>query len=275
MEKVAEVIDLNHVYPSGVHALRGICLSISKGSKVAIVGQNGSGKTTLSKHFNGLLKASSGRVFVNGENVCKYPISEMSRMVGYVFQNPNYQLFSTSVRAEIEFGLKNLGIQQNEREKRLAETLETFGLTALADKQPLSFSSGVRKIVALASVYAMRPEILFLDEPTTGQDNPGKEHIGKLIDRMTRDGHTIAVITHDMNFVAKFIDRVIVMAKGQVIMDGSPREVFSAPEIMRQAHIQPPQAFALAGLLSSKGVRRDCLSSGELASEIVKGGLLK
>ncbi|MGI6331081.1 MAG: energy-coupling factor ABC transporter ATP-binding protein [Zhaonellaceae bacterium] len=274
MTIVAEAVDLSHTYPGGVQALKNVNLSLSKGTRVAIVGQNGSGKTTLSKHFNGLLRPTTGKILINGIDAKNKTTGELAQSVGYVFQNPNYQLFSKTVREEIEFGLKNIGLQGEELRKRLIEALEIFDLKPLANKQPLSFSSGIRKIVALASVYAMHPPILFLDEPTTGQDHPGKEKIGQLLLTMANEGHTIVVITHDMNFVAKYVERVIVMAQGEIIKDGTPREIFSDYAVMEKAHIQPPQVFSLARSLASYGIQKDVLTPLEMAENILQRGLI-
>lgn len=274
MTIVAEAVDLSHTYPGGVQALKNINLSLSKGTRVAIVGQNGSGKTTLSKHFNGLLRPTSGKVLIDGIDAKSKTTGELAQSVGYVFQNPNYQLFSKTVREEIEFGLRNIGLEGEELRRRLIEALDIFDLRPLVNKQPLSFSSGIRKIVALASVYAMHPPILFLDEPTTGQDHPGKEKIGQLLLTMANEGHTIVVITHDMNFVAKYVERVIVMAQGEIIKDGTPREIFSDYAVMEKAHIQPPQVFSLARSLASYGVQKDLLNPLEMAENLVQRGLI-
>jgi energy-coupling factor transport system ATP-binding protein len=274
MGKIAEVENLCHVYPGGVEALKNINLTIDKGQRIAIIGQNGSGKTTLSKHFNGLLRPTSGRVIVNGIDTATKSTGELARFVGYVYQNPNYQLFSTTVREEIEFGLKNIGLSESERKKRLIETLDIFDLRKVVNMQPLSFSSGVRKIVALASVYAMHPSVLFLDEPTTGQDHPGKEKIGELLLKMSKEGQTIIVVTHDMNFVAKFTERVIVMARGEIIKDGSPLEIFSDRSVMEKAHIEPPQIFKLASRLNSFTMTQNIINSKEMAQSLVLEGVI-
>ncbi|OIQ53804.1 energy-coupling factor ABC transporter ATP-binding protein [Neomoorella thermoacetica] len=273
MARVAEVINLRHVYPGGVEALKNINLVLEQGTKVAIIGQNGSGKTTLAKHFNGLLKPTSGKVFVSGIDTSTKSTGELSRVVGYVFQNPNHQLFSKTVKEEIEFGLKNIGLKGEALRERLIETLDFFGLRPLAFKQPLSFSSGVRKLVALASVYAMRPPILILDEPTTGQDYPGKVKIGQMIQKMADSGHTIVVITHDMNFVCSFLERVVVMAQGEIVQDGTPREIFSDYEVMDKAHIEPPQIFTLAKKLAADGLELNALTHREMAEALVNRGL--
>jgi len=254
MEIVAKIEHLDHVYPGGVKALTDINLELKKGEITAIIGQNGSGKTTLSKHFNGLLRPTKGRVLINGQEVAKKRVSDMAKEVGYVFQNPNYQLFCPTVRNEIKFGLKNLKLTDEEIKTRTREVLERFELKSIAREQPVTLSGGVKKIVALASVYAMDPSILFLDEPTTGQDQPGKTRLGNLILELAEQGKTVIIITHDMNFVAQYAQRVIVMAKGKIIKDGTPADIFTDETAMKLAHIQPPQIYAVYNYLKQYGV---------------------
>ena len=269
---IAQVIGLEHVYPAGIHALRNVNLDFYKQEITAIIGQNGSGKTTLSKHFNGLLRPTSGKVIINGRDVAKRRVSDMAKEVGYVFQNPNYQLFSVSVREEIRFGLKNLKLKEAEIKEKTNQILDEFGLRSIAGKQPSSLGMGTKKVVALASVCAMDPEILFLDEPTTGQDQRGKTRLGDLALQMKEDGRTIMIISHDMEFVAKYADRVVVMTKGEVIMDGTPEEVFSNEEVMQRAMIKPPQTYAIANHIREKDstfpcVRLDAERTAELLTD--------
>lgn len=274
MGKIIETVNLCHIYPGGVEALKNINLSVEEGERIAIIGQNGSGKTTLTKHFNGLLRPTYGKVLICGQDAAAKTTGELSHKVGYVFQNPAHQLFSKTVKEEIEFGLRNIGFRGSKLQERLVETLEFFELTNLADKQPLSFSSGVRKLVALASVYAMRPSVLILDEPTTGQDHPGKDKVGRMLIKMAEEGHTFIVITHDMNFVTRFVHRVIVMAEGNIIKDGTPREIFSDFSCMKKAHIEPPQVFSLARRLAGWGIRQDILNPSEMADTIAQRGMI-
>lgn len=269
-----EVIELRHVYPGGVLALDGVSLTVREGERVAIVGQNGSGKTTLCKHFNGLLRATSGKILLKGVDTAGKTIGELSRIAGYVFQNPSHQLFCSTIWDEVEFGAKNVGLRGDELKARVQDTLEFFGLAAMAKKHPLSFSSGVRKLVAFASVYAMRPQLLVLDEPTTGQDHWGREKVGEAVNKIAADGCACVVVTHDMNFVATYAQRVVVMAQGKIIMEGHPKEVFSDAECMRKAFIAPPQVSVLARRLADKGVSERVLTPEELAADLVEKGVV-
>jgi len=274
---IAQVIDLEHVYPGGIHALRHVNLEFYKQEITAIIGQNGSGKTTLSKHFNGLLRPTSGKVIINGRDVADRRVSDMAREVGYVFQNPNYQLFCATVREEVRFGLKNLKLKDDVIKEKLTEILDEFGLRSIAKKQPVSLGMGTKKVVALASVVAMDPEILFLDEPTTGQDQRGKTRLGNLALQMKEEGRTIMIISHDMDFVARYADRVIVMTKGEVVMDGTPEEVFSNREVMTRAMIKPPQTYAIANHVREKDASMPCirLDADNTAMLLTERGLLK
>ena len=246
---VAHIENLEHVYPSGVHALKNINLDFYAGQITAIVGQNGSGKTTISKHFNGLLRPTSGRIEINGRDVAGRRVSEMALEVGYVFQNPSYQLFCASVKEEVRFGLKNLKLKDEEVKSRSRQIMEKFDIWNIRNMQPVSLSSGSKKIVALASVYAMDPGILFLDEPTTGQDQAGKTRLGLLAREMKAAGKTIIIISHDMDFVAEYAERVIVMNEGEVLLDGSVDEVFTRKDIMKKAHLMPPQYYRIVNHL--------------------------
>lgn len=269
-EVVAHIENLEHTYSSGHKALIDINLDIYKQEITAIIGQNGSGKTTLSKHFNGLLRPTAGKIFVNGKDVASRRVSEMAREVGYVFQNPNYQLFCPTVLEEIRFGLKNLKLSDEEIKARSREVIEEFDLRGMVKKQPVTLSSGSKKIVALASVYAMDPEILFLDEPTTGQDQYGKTKLGLLSRKMKQLGKTIIIISHDMDFVAEYADRVIVMNESRVILDGTPADVFSNEEVMRTAHIMPPQIYAIGNHIHAVSSETR-LSVMELAKVLAEG----
>ena len=186
-------------------------------------------------------------------HIGKVRTSDLAKTVGYVFQNPNYQIFCASVRDEIKYGLKNLKLPENEIKTRTKEILAQFGLTSVAKTQPVSLSGGTKKVVALASVCAMDPSILLLDEPTTGQDQPGKQRLGQLMLSLSASGKTIIVISHDMNFVARYAQRVIVMAEGRVIGDDTPARIFSNESVMKQAHVQPPQVYAVVNELRREG----------------------
>lgn len=254
--------DLSFQYPGGVLALSHIDLSIEKGEYVALVGQNGSGKTTLAKHFNGLLKPTSGYVRVYGEDTRDKKVSALSRKVGYVFQNPDDMLFCSSVQEEIAYGPKMLGFAEKETRECVERIIKELGLETLKEAHPFSLSLGDRQRVAVACVLSLNPEIFIFDEPTTGQDYFGGESIMKLIDQMHDKGKTVIIITHDMPLVAEHAKRVIVLNRGQILVDGTPEEVFGKTAQLRELSLRSPQVTLLAQYLGLQG--RTILNTREM-----------
>jgi energy-coupling factor transport system ATP-binding protein len=239
------ISDVAYTYPTGVEALRGVSLQIAPGEQVAIVGQNGAGKTTLVKHLNGLLKPSSGTVFVGGWDTRERSAAQLAALVGYVFQNPDDQLFQSRVETEVMFGPKNLGWETERVEALSRKALEQVGLQAATDRHPYDLSPGERKRVALAAVLAMETPVVVLDEPTTGQDYAGVRLIGEIVNSLREGGRTVITITHDIDFCAEHLERVIVMAEGQVLADGPSRSVLAQAEVLAQTFVEPPQLMRL------------------------------
>ena len=242
---------LVHRYPTGVDALRGVSLAFEPGETVAIVGQNGSGKTTLAKHLNGLLRPTGGRVTIDGADIAEEPVHRLAARVGFVFQNPDDQLFDRSVEREVAFGPRNLGRGSDATARAVDAALDAVGLIVSRLTNPYDLDLSLRKLVALASVLAMEPAVLVLDEPTTGQDDPGVRRIGAIVDAVSATGRTVIAITHDMEFAANHFGRIVVMRDGQVIADGPPGAVF-APDrtaLLASAGIAPPPAARIGGAL--------------------------
>lgn len=246
MRDIIQVKDLHHRYPNGFHALRGVSVSVAPGEFIAIIGQNGSGKTTFVKHLNGLLRATLGTVAVKGRSVGRRPVSEMARVVGYCFQNPDHQIFCDSVYKEVAFGPQNLKLAQAEIDERVEQALGAVGLLQVKDRMPKELSKGQRQRVAVASVLSMRPEVLVIDEPTTGQDYRDGIEMLNLVQRLNEAGHTILFITHDMPMVARFARRVLVFRDGQILLDGTTRQVFGQPDLLRTTFLAPPPITSLA-----------------------------
>jgi energy-coupling factor transport system ATP-binding protein len=238
---VIEAKEVHFTYPSGVEALKGVSLTIKDGEFVAIMGQNGAGKTTLVKHFNGLLKPTKGQVFADGKDVTKTSVASLARNVGFVFQNPDSQLFSETVEEEIAFALKNFGFEQEVTEKRITWALNLLALTQYRKTSPFMLSGGERKRVALASVLAWDPKTLILDEPTIGQDYQQKEKLRQFILQLRTQEKTVIMVTHDVEFVAECNPRVMLMREGRVIADGEARSILTNPEVLTAASIVPPQ----------------------------------
>jgi energy-coupling factor transport system ATP-binding protein len=243
---VIECQDLGHVYKRGpVVALKNINLKINAQEIIGVIGQNGSGKTTLVKHFNGLLKPTSGKVFVSGKDTLPRKVQELSAHVGYVFQNPNHQLFAKTVEHELEFGPRNLGLSEAEVHERREKAIEFFGLQHLREHHPYRISFPLRKLVSMAAVYTMRPDVFILDEPTTGQDNITTRTVYRLIERLRAEGSTVICVAHDMILLAEVVERIIVMRNSELIADATPRQVFADMDLMHSTHITPPQITEL------------------------------
>ena len=245
-----QATDLHFEYPGGVRALLGVTLSIHPGEKVAIVGQNGAGKTTLVKHFNGLLKPTSGVVMVEDWDTRTHSVAKLSARVGYVFQNPDDQLFSRTVEKELAVGPKNLGYAQDKAEQLVNDALS---LTELADQRqtnPYDLSPTWRKMVALASIIAMDAPVLIFDEPTTGQDAASIQRIGQIVQILAGRGKTIITITHDIDFAADHFDRLVAMGQGQILLDGPLMEVIAEEEILASTYVDPPQLTRLGRRLN-------------------------
>ncbi|MCS7112568.1 MAG: energy-coupling factor transporter ATPase [Nitrososphaerota archaeon] len=279
VEPIIRIRRLSHIYPSGVRALRDVNLDIYSGEFVALIGQNGSGKTTLAKYLCGLLKPrdKSIEVIVDGLDLRKASMKEIVRKIGYVFQIPEQQLFFATVREEIGFGLRNMGLPEEYVERRVEEIIRILGLEAYGDSITSSLDRGKKFRVVLGSVIAMDPKIIVVDEPTTGQDWIDSIYVCRLLDDLRRrDGKTVIMITHEMELVARFADRVIVMHEGGIILDGTPRYVFSKPEILRVTWVQPPQITRLSQMLSEYGIPGDILSVEDMhrcITHILGGGV--
>ncbi|MGD0019241.1 MAG: ABC transporter ATP-binding protein [Candidatus Limnocylindrales bacterium] len=239
---------VSFAYPDGTRALEEVHLRIEPGESVAIVGQNGSGKSTLVRHLNGLLRPTSGRVLLDGRDVRPIHVARLAGLVGLAFQNPDRQLFAGRVSAEVAFGPRNLGVRGRDLDERVRTALEEVGLAAEAASNPYDLGYSRRKLLALASVLAMRTPILVLDEPTTGQDARGVARVREVLARAAGEGRTVIAISHDMCFVAESFRRVVVMREGRIALDGAPNVVFGEaawPEL-RASYLEPPLP-ALAG----------------------------
>lgn len=242
---------LVHVYDGGVSALDGVDLSVAAGERVALIGQNGSGKTTLVRHFDGLLRPTSGRVLVGGVDAAGRTVAQLAREVGLVFQDPDRQIFASTVRGEVEFGPQNLGLRGAALRSAVANALTATGLEKAAETNPYDLGTSRRKLLALASVLAMRTPVLVLDEPTTGQDMRGMAIVEEVVAAVSAAGRTVVAISHDMRFVAERFDRVVVMRQGRIVLDGSPAEVFARDqwETLRSTFVEPPLAAVLGDRL--------------------------
>lgn len=258
---VLSVKGLEHVYPNGNKALKGIDLEIRQGEFLAILGHNGSGKTTLVKHFNGLLLPTSGQVVINGKDTREHSIFEIGKDIGYVFQNPDHQIFSDTVFEEVAFSPKMRGCEKEEIEKRVKEALRAVDMEGYEEQDPFSLTKGERQRIAVASVLSAQPGIIILDEPTTGLDYKEQRQMMELVKRLNEEGHTIIMVTHTMWVVAEYAHKVAVIKDGEMIMYGRTREVFSREEQLAESYLKTPQIVTLSNLLG-----KTVLSIDELLS---------
>jgi len=256
-------------YPGSEWALRDVSLSIGPGEYVALIGANGAGKTTLAKLCNGLLLPGRGRVCIRGLSTDAMSPGDLAAAVGYVFQNPDHQIFAATTQEEIAFGPRNLSLDEAEVTARVDEALDRFRLAGLADKPPALLSYPTRRMVALAAVYAMRPRVLILDEPTGGLDGDGIGDVMQAIADLHASGHSIVLITHDMALVAEHARRVVLLHRGQALLDAGPADCFSGGERLRSAGLQLPQITRLAERVLEPGHRSSVLSVAEFASAYV------
>jgi energy-coupling factor transport system ATP-binding protein len=272
-EVAVDVSNLHFVYPDGTVALRGVDLKIKKGEFVALIGQNGSGKTTLSKLVAGIYKPTLGSIKVFGMDTKVTPTPQLIARVGYVFQNPDHQIFNDTIRKELMFGLRNLLsfglVKKEEIESRIREAMQITGIPEhILEEHPFLMSKGMRQRIAIASVLSMKPQVLIVDEPTTGQDTPQSIEVMNFLKKLNEMGHTIIIITHEMWVVAGWAKRTIAMAEGKILLDGPTKEVLSNADVLKRTFVKPPQITLLAQALYKYDMPKDILTVAEFMNNI-------
>jgi energy-coupling factor transport system ATP-binding protein len=248
-----EIRNASFAYPNGFLAIDNISITIADGERVAIVGQNGAGKTTAVKMMNGLNRPSSGDVIIDGINTKERTTAHIARTVGYVFQNPDDQIFNQSVKAEIEYMPRYFKLPEKEIKDRVNYAVELTGIKDFVKINPYDLPYPIRKFVAIAVVIATRPKYIILDEPTAGQDRHGLDLLSNLIGRLQADGVTLLTITHDMEFAVNNFNRIVAMAHKNILADGSPQDIFWNEDIVAEARIKKPLFGELAKQLSLDG----------------------
>ncbi|SCK01588.1 Energy-coupling factor transporter ATP-binding protein EcfA1 [uncultured Eubacterium sp.] len=260
MENMIKIENLVFEYTQGeeeapVRAINEISLEIEKGSFTAVIGKNGSGKSTLAKNLNGLLLPSGGTIYVKSwDTKDDNHIWDVRQTAGMVFQNPDNQLVSSIVEDDVAFGPENLGIEPQEIRKRVDKALESVNMGQFKKKAPHLLSGGQKQRIAIAGVVAMRPECIIFDEPTAMLDPKGRDEIMEIIKELHEDGITVILITHFMDEAVR-ADRVIIMNEGNILLDGTPSEVFSQGEMIKAANLDVPLAVELAGRLRKRGIK--------------------
>lgn len=271
---------VNYVYSPGTayekHALKDVSLEITQGQFVGIIGHTGSGKSTLIQHLNGLIKATSGKILYDGQNIYDegYDMKKLRSQVGLVFQYPEYQLFEADVLSDVCFGPKNQGVPPEECEKCAKEALDLVGFPEKYYRQsPFELSGGQKRRVAIAGILAMHPKVLVLDEPTAGLDPKGRDEILDQIEHLHREtGMTVILVSHSMEDIAKYVERIIVMNRGEKMLDGTPKEVFSHYKELEKVGLAAPQVTYVMHDLKERGfpVSTDATTIGEAADEIMR-----
>ena len=271
---------VSYVYSPGTayekHALKDVSFEIPQGQFVGIIGHTGSGKSTLIQHLNGLVKATSGKVIYEGRNIYDegYNMRELRSQVGLVFQYPEYQLFEVDVISDVCFGPKNQGLSQEECEKNAKEALELVGFPEKYYKQsPFELSGGQKRRVAIAGVLAMKPKVLILDEPTAGLDPKGRDEILDQVEKLHKEtGMTVILVSHSMEDIARYVERIIVMNHGEKMLDGAPREVFCHYKELEKVGLAAPQVTYVMHDLKERGmdVSPDVTTIEEAADEIMR-----
>jgi len=257
MTPALELDGIEFSYVPEKTVLQDVDLSIETQEFVTIIGQNGSGKSTLVKNIVGLLDPDEGTVTIYDEEGTAYtttdhPMNVLARNVGFVFQNPDDQIFHTSVYKELKYGLENIGVPESERQERIENVLKAVDLSPDGSQNPFNLGKGQRQRLAIASVLAMEPQIIIVDEPTTGQDRKESKRIMEILQEYNEQGHTIISITHDIALAAEYTDRVIVIKDGAVIADGPPKRVFLDEKNLEETNIRPPQITQLGAALNKQ-----------------------
>ena len=253
---IIEIKDMKFNYPDGTPALLGISVDIHEGEFIALLGQNGAGKTTFAKTLNGLLKPSEGFVKVGGiDTKQKGVVKKLVEQVGYVFQNPDHQLFNNEVKKEIAYAPINIGLSDEEVEKRVLNAADVAGIREEHfEMHPFFLQKGLRQRVSIASILDLQPKVIIVDEPTTGQDFKQSIEVMNFLKMLNeKQGHTIIIITHEMDIIARYANRVIALAKGKVILDGPTNEVFAQPDILASTFVSPPECSQIGQALKEFG----------------------
>lgn len=240
-------------------AIRDISIEIASGEFVGIVGPSGSGKTTLIQHFNGLLLPTSGKVLIDGVDLTEHKkrLGEIRRKIGIIFQFPEFQFFENTIYDEVAYGPRNLKIPEEVIQTRMQEAFQLLGLDfqEFKDRSPFQLSEGQKRRVAIASILVMEPDVLVFDEPTAGLDYQGVGRLKNFVKELRQVGKTVILVSHDMNFIAEMVDRVICLKNGQVIFDGTKTEFFTDTQLLKTANLKEPEVLRLVRFLRGKGVK--------------------
>lgn len=248
-----EIRDLHFSYTENEEILKGINL-VLEGESTAIIGQNGAGKTTFVKLLKGLLRPTSGNILYNGTDLNTLTVAQIARNIGMVFQNPNDQIFKNTVIDEVMFGPLKIGMSKEQAGKHYEEVLDMVGLLKLKNVNPYDLGLSERKLVSIAAILAMNPDVIIFDEPTIAQDYAGKTCIGNIVKKLRNEGRLVLTIIHDMDFVAEYFERAVVFAKGNVLLEGKPEKVFAEADVLEKAYLEQPNVTRLCHALGQEKI---------------------
>ena len=253
-DTILQVRDLEYAYSDEKMALKGVSLDIGQGERIAVMGSNGAGKSTFFLNINGVLQSEHGEIFYRGEKMTKKTMNYLRKNVGIVFQDADSQIIASTVQAEVSFGPMNLKLSRDEVEKRVDESLEYMNLTEFRERPPHYLSGGEKKRVSIADIIAMHPEIIIFDEPTAALDPVNADMLETVLGKMAKEGKTILISTHDVDFAYRWAQRIVVFCDGQIIADGTPLEVFKNEEIISRANLKRPMMLDIYEMLKEKNL---------------------
>ena len=255
MDEIMKIKALTYVYPDGTKALDQVNLDIYKGEKLAILGANGAGKSTLFLNMNGIHSPTEGQILLDGKPV-KYDkkgLIHLRKNVGIVFQDPDSQIFASTVYGEVSFGLLNLGYSKEEAKERTIKALDYMNIMDLKDKAPHYLSGGQKKLVSIADILVMDPRVIIFDEPTAALDPVNANHLEKILDKISKEGKTVILSTHDVDFAYRWADRIAVFSKSQLCKVGNPEEIFSDDEVLKRANLRKPMIYEIWSAIKAAG----------------------
>lgn len=251
-KEILNVQHLSYEYPSGHLALSDINLSVGMGEKIAVMGSNGAGKSTFFLNLNGVLKAQTGEIYYRGKRIGKKELKELCRHVGFVFQDADSQIIASTVEAEVAFGPMNLKLSREEIQQRVAQALKYMDLQSYRERPPHYLSGGEKKRVSIADIIAMQSEVILFDEPAAALDPLSADLLEQVLADLSREGKTLLISTHDVDFAYRWAERLIVFDHGRILADGSPLEVFLQEQVLKQAHLKKPQMLKVYETLSER-----------------------
>lgn len=269
METILSIKNLNYSYNEGRNVLKNIYLDVHRGERIAVIGSNGAGKSTFFLTLNGVLIPNSGEIFLQGHLIDKKNIINLRKNVGIVFQDPDDQIIAPTVLAEVSFGPMNLKLSEDEVRSRTVEAMKYMNITHLKDRPPHYLSGGEKKCVSIADIIAMGPQVIIFDEPTVGLDPVNTYALENVLDRLSRDGKTILLSTHDVDFAYRWADRAVVFSHGEIIADGRPTDIFKNIDIIKRANLRSPVILDIYNALCEKKLVTDDIYPRS-ADELIK-----